>query len=79
MDDRGWRLLLITPARALTGAPSRVVVGLIKTDAGFQVVIQVGDDTPAVLLPAQAVSEHIKNMYAAIAEKARLDAMGRSR
>ncbi|GAA1967576.1 hypothetical protein [Amycolatopsis minnesotensis] len=79
MDDRGWRLLLITPARELSGTPSQVVVGLIKTTAGFQVVIQIGDDTPAAILPAQAVSEHIKNMYAAVAEKARLEAMGRTR
>jgi hypothetical protein len=68
MPPRVWRIVLIAPARSLTGKPTQVVSGILQVDGQRHIAVRVGDGQPAVM-GNEAVRQHIANCHTALAER----------
>jgi hypothetical protein len=66
----GWVSSMIAPARELSGRPTQVVVGLIRTQTGALVfAFRVGEDGEPAIMSPHAAFELISYARLALAEK----------
>ncbi|MCU1685207.1 MAG: hypothetical protein JWQ81_5946 [Amycolatopsis sp.] len=69
MAAQRWITSLITPARTLNGQPAQIVVGLLNTDSGPQIAIEVGDPRETVIIPEMAATELVISVSQMVVEK----------
>ncbi|MCU1687806.1 MAG: hypothetical protein JWQ81_8545 [Amycolatopsis sp.] len=80
MAEDVWIASKIAAARDLSGAPTQVVVGLIRMQRGDLVFsIRIGEGGEPAVLPSQSAYELIANAHLTMAEKLQLENIGGGR